>query len=130
MVSDPIGDMIIQIKNAGMAGKKTVVLPFSKEKEAVGKILEKEGYVNSIEKVGELPYAKLKIVLRYADGVHVIDGVKRMSKPGIRLYVNKDSIPSVMGNIGISILSTSQGVMTGYQAKKAGVGGELLCEIW
>jgi len=130
MVSDPIGDMIIQIKNAGMAAKKTVVLPFSKEKERIGKILEHEGYVNTVEKVGELPYAKLRIVLRYVDGVHVIDGVKRMSKPGIRLYVDKLSIPSVMGNIGISILSTSKGVMTGKEAKKQGVGGELLCEIW
>jgi small subunit ribosomal protein S8 len=130
MVSDPIGDMIIQIKNAGMAAKKTVVLPFSKEKERIGKILEKEGYVNTVEKVGELPYANLRIVLRYVDGVHVIDGVKRMSKPGIRLYVDKNSIPAVMGNIGISILSTSKGVMTGKEAKKQGVGGELLCEIW
>jgi len=130
MVGDPIGDMIIQIKNAGMAGKHTVILPFSKEKEWIGKILEHEGYVNTVEKVGELPHAQLRIVLRYVDGVHVIDGVKRMSKPGIRLYVDKSSIPSVKGNIGISILSTSKGIMTGKEARKEGVGGELLCEIW
>ena len=77
-----------------------------------------------------MPYAKLRIVLRYVDDVHVIDGVKRMSKPGIRLYVDKLSIPSVMGNIGISIVSTSKGIMTGKEARKQGVGGELLCEIW
>jgi len=130
MVSDPIGDMIIQIKNAGMAGKKTVLLPFSKEKEGIGKILEKEGYVDAVEKVGELPHAKLRIRLRYVDGVHVIDDVKRMSKPGIRLYVDKNAIPSVMGGIGISIVSTSRGIMTGKQARKQGIGGELLCEIW
>lgn len=130
MVSDPIGDMIIQIKNAGMAGRHTVLLPFSNEKERIGKILEKEGYVHTVEKVGELPYAKLRITLRYVSGVHVIDGVKRMSKPGIRLYVDKNAIPSVQGNIGIAILSTSKGIMTGQEAKKAGVGGELLCEIW
>jgi len=130
MVSDPIGDMIIQIKNAGMAGKKTVVLPYSKEKEWIAIILKKEGYISSVEKIGELPKANLKIVLRYVDGVHVIDDVKRKSKPGIRLYVDKDSIPSVMGGIGISIVSTSKGVMTGKQAQKEGVGGELLCEIW
>jgi small subunit ribosomal protein S8 len=130
MVGDPIGDMIIQIKNAGMAGKHTLILPYSKEKEWIGKILASEGYVTSIEKIGELPHANLRITLRYIDGVHVIDGVKRMSKPGIRLYVDKHSIPSVMGDIGIAILSTSKGVMTGKEARKHGIGGELLCEIW
>lgn len=130
MVSDPIGDMIIQIKNAGMAGKQTVMLPYSKEKERIGKILEKEGYINSLEKTGEFPKINLRVKLRYVDGVHVIDGVKRMSKPGIRLYVDKHSIPSVMGNIGIAIISTSKGVMTGKEAKSLGIGGELLCEIW
>lgn len=130
MVGDPIGDMIIQIKNAGMAGKHTVVLPYSKEKEWIGTILEKEGYITKIVKVGELPHATLKITLRYVGGVHVIDGVKRMSKPGIRLYVDKDNIPSVMGNVGLAILSTSKGVMSGKSAQKLGIGGELLCEIW
>ena len=130
MVGDPIGDMIIQIKNGGLAGKRSVVLPYSKEKERIGKILEKEGYVESVEKIGELPKLRLRIILRYTDGIHVIDGVKRMSKPGIRLYVDKHSIPSVMGDVGIAILSTSKGVMTGKEAKKEGIGGELLCEIW
>ncbi|HCM82420.1 MAG: 30S ribosomal protein S8 [Candidatus Gottesmanbacteria bacterium GW2011_GWA2_44_17] len=130
MVGDPIGDMIIQIKNGGLAGKRVIVLPYSKEKEWIGKILVREGYITRIEKTGELPHADLRIILRYVDGVHVIDGVKRMSKPGIRLYVDKHSIPSVMGDIGITILSTSQGVMTGKEARKHGIGGELLCEIW
>ena len=130
MVGDPIGDMIIQKKNAGMAGKKAVELSFSKEKERIGKILEQEGYIIHSEKIGMLPHATLRITLRYVDGVHVIDGVKRMSKPGVRLYVDKHSIPSVMGNIGIAILSTSKGVMTGKEARKNGIGGELLCEIW
>ena len=122
--------MIIQIKNGGLAGKRVIVLPYSKEKEWIGKILVREGYITRIEKTGELPHADLRIILRYVDGVHVIDGVKRMSKPGIRLYVDKHSIPSVMGDIGITILSTSQGVMTGKEARKHGIGGELLCEIW
>jgi len=130
MVGDPIGDMIIQIKNAGMAGKQTVLLPFSKEKERIGKILENEGYCTRVEKVGELPHASLRIVLRYTNGTHVIDGVKRMSKPGIRQYIGKQAIPRVMGNTGIAILSTPKGVMTGSDAKKLGVGGELLCEVW
>ncbi len=130
MVSDPIGDMIIQIKNAGMAGKQSVILPYSKEKEWIAQILRKEGYVTSVQKLDEHPRARLKIVLKYIDGDHVIDDVKRKSKPGIRQYVNKDAIPSVMGGMGISIISTSQGVMTGKEAKKKGIGGELLCEIW
>lgn len=130
MVGDPIGDMIIQIKNAGMAGKQIVVLPYSKEKEQISKIFAQEGYVRSVEKIGEHPKAKLRLTLRYIDGVHVIDGVKRMSKPGIRLYVDKQSIPSVMGDGGMAIVSTSKGIMTGKEAKKLGIGGELLCEVW
>ena len=130
MVTDPIGDMIIQIKNAGMAGNRTVTLPYSKAKERIGKILVEEGYLTHIEKIGEPPKANLRIELRYIDGIHAIDGLKRMSKPGIRLYVDKHSIPSVMGNIGISIVSTSKGIMTGSDARKQGIGGELLCEIW
>jgi len=130
MVSDPIGDMIIQIKNGGLAGKESVVFPFSKEKEQIGNILKQEGYIERIEKVGMDPKAHIRIQLRYVSGTHVIDGVKRMSKPGIRLYVDKKTIPSVMGDIGIAILSTSKGIMTGKEAKKMGIGGELLCEIW
>ena len=130
MVGDPIGDMIIQIKNAGMACKQIVVLPYSKEKEQIGKIFAREGYVRSVEKIGEQPKAKLRLTLRYIDGIHVIDGVKRMSKPGIRLYVDKQSIPSVMGDGGMAIVSTSKGIMTGKEAKKLGIGGELLCEVW
>jgi len=130
MVSDPIGDMIIQIKNGGLSAKPSVTIPHSKEKEWIAKILEQEGYVTKVEKIGEIPKARLRITLRYIDGVHVIDGVKRMSKPGIRLYVDARSIPKVMGDIGIAIISTSKGIMTGKEARKQGIGGELLCEIW
>jgi len=130
MVSDPIGDMIIQIKNGGLSAKSSVTIPYSKEKVWIAKILEQEGYVTKVEKIGELPHAKLRVVLRYVDGVHVIDGVKRMSKPGIRLYVDARSIPKVMGDIGIAIISTSKGIMTGKEARKRGIGGEFLCEIW
>ena len=130
MVSDPIGDMIIQIKNGGLSAKSSVTIPHSKEKEWIAKILEQEGYVTKVEKIGEIPKARLRITLRYIDGVHVIDGVKRMSKPGIRLYVDARSIPKVMGDIGIAIISTSKGIMTGKEARKQGIGGELLCEVW
>jgi len=130
MVSDPIGDMIIQIKNAGLAGRQVITISYSKAKERVGFILEKEGYIQKIEKVGETPKSQLKITLRYIDGVHVIDGVKRKSKPGSRLYIDRHSIPIVMGGVGIAVVSTPKGIMTGKQANKEGVGGELMCEIW
>ena len=119
MVSDPIGDMIIQIKNGGLSSKSSVTIPYSKEKERIAKILEQEGYVTKVEKIGEIPKARLHITLRYIDGVHVIDGVKRMSKPGIRLYVDVHSIPKVMGDIGIAIISTSKGIMTGERSQKS-----------
>jgi len=130
MVNDPIGDMIIQIKNAGMVGKPTISLPSSKGKFAVASILLKEGYVRSVEQKGEAPRLQLVIKLKYVNGKHVITDVKRMSKPGIRLYVDKNTIPVILGGMGTAIISTSKGVMTGKEAKKTGIGGELMCEIW
>lgn len=130
MVNDPIGDMLIQIKNAGLARKKTVILPYSNIKLAVATILTKEGYLVSAEKTGVAPKHQLKLVLKYEDQEPVITDVKRKSKPGLRIYVNKDAIQRVVGGLGIAIISTPKGIMTGAQAKKAGIGGELLCEIW
>ena len=130
MVNDPIGDMLIQIKNAGLARKKTVILPYSHIKLAVAQILIKEGYIASAEKTGEAPKNQLKMVLKYDDDAPVITDVKRMSKPGLRIYVKSGAIPRVVGGLGIAILSTPKGIMTGAAAKKAKLGGELLCEIW
>ena len=130
MVNDPIGDMIIQIKNAGMVGKPIISLPSSKGKFAVASILLKEGYVRSVEQKGEAPRLQLVIKLKYVNGKHVITDVKSMSKPGIRLYVDKNTIPVILGGMGTAIISTSKGVMTGKEAKKTGIGGELMCEIW
>lgn len=130
MVNDPIGDMLIQIKNAAAAGRKTVELPCSRMKLSVAKILATEQYIESVEKTGTEPKMNLKIVLRYNGTESAILGVKRISKPGLRWYVDKRSIPKVVGGMGISILSTSRGIMTDKQARKQGVGGELLCEIW
>lgn len=130
MVNDPIGDMLIQIKNAGLARKKMVTLPYSNIKLAVASILAKEGYLASAEKTGVAPKHQLKMVLKYDDHEPVITDVKRKSKPGLRVYVNKDEIRKVVGGLGIAIISTPKGIMTGWQAKKAGIGGELLCEIW
>lgn len=130
MVNDPIGDLLAQIKNAAMAGKKTVNLPYSKMKMAVAKILVQEGYLTSAKLVGQLPKARLEIELAYQDKTPVLTDLNRKSKPGMRWYIGGKQIPLVLGGAGISILSTPKGVMTGKQARTQGVGGELLCEVW
>lgn len=130
MVNDPIGDMITQIRNASMAGKREITLPYSRMKHHVAEIIMSEGYLNSVEKIGEAPKLNLHIEITYKDNKPVITGLKRKSKPGMRIYIDKRSIPKVIGGLGVAILSTSRGIMTGQQARKVGVGGELLCEIW
>jgi small subunit ribosomal protein S8 len=131
MVNDPIGDMLIQIKNASMAGRNVVTLPYSRLKYAVACIIQEEKYILHVEKdEKDISKPQLKIELRYVHNKSVITDLKRKSKPGLRLYVNKDEIPLVIGGMGIAILSTSKGIMTGKNAKKQSLGGELLCEIW
>lgn len=130
MVQDPIGDMLAQIKNAALAKKSVIILPYSKLKMALGGILLKEGYISSVEKIGEDPKANLRVGIKYVGDVSVITDVKRVSKPGLRWYVNKGNIPHVVGGMGIAILSTPSGLMTGKEARKRGTGGELLCKIW
>jgi len=130
MVNDPIGDMLIQIKNAAAAGRKSIDLPHSQMKFAVATILASEEYIDRIEKLGEAPKFILRIYLKYANGVSAITGVKRISKPGLRWYIDKNSIPKVVGGMGTAIISTSKGIMTDRTARKQGIGGELLCEIW
>lgn len=129
MVTDPLGDMLVQIKNAGLAGKKTVDLPFSKMKEAVGHILVQGGYLGGVESTQETPH-RLRLILKYQDKLPVITNLKRVSKPGLRVYVKVREIPIVIGGLGMTIISTPQGVMTGQEAKKRKLGGELLCKIW
>lgn len=130
MVNDPIGDMLIQIKNATLAGRLKAELPYSRIKEAVAKILVEEGYLESIQTLGQEPKTRLQLVLKYNDSEPVITNVKRMSKPGLRRYVGKHEIPQVVGGMGIAIISTPQGMMTGKEAKKRGLGGELICTVW
>jgi small subunit ribosomal protein S8 len=130
MVNDPVGDLLAQIKNASMAGLRSIELPHSRMKLSVAKILSQEGYVGDVETIGNAPKQMLKIGIRYHGDVPVLIGVKRMSKPGLRAYVNKSSIPTVVGGMGIAIVSTPQGVMTGKEAKNKGIGGELLCTVW
>src|SRR3972149_7137399 len=124
MVNDPIGDMLIQIKNAAMVGKRVVDLPYSRIKYELASILAKEGYVDSVEKMGSEPKLMLRIINRFQGKAPVINGIKRISKPGLRWYVRKTMIPTVVGGVGVAILSTPQGLMTNKDAKKQGTGGE------
>lgn len=130
MVNDPVGDMLTQIRNAAMARRKSLELPYSRMKMSVAQILHNEGYIGAISKVGEGIHAQLRIEVKYVDKLPAVTGMKRVSKPGLRWYVNKHMIPTVVGGMGIAILSTPQGVMTGQEAKKRGIGGELLCTVW
>ena len=128
-MSDPIADMLTRIRNAGRALLPAVELPHSRMKESVAKILKSEGYVGDVAVEGNV-IKKLKIRLKYQGKKGVIEGLKRVSRPGLRKYVGATEIPRVLGGLGVSIVSTSEGVMTGTQAKKKNLGGELLCYIW
>lgn len=130
MISDPIGDMLTRIRNAAMAHKKTVELPGSKLKAAVAALLAKEGYLTRVEESKGTHGMTLRLELAYEGKEPLLTGIKRVSKPGLRWYVNKKKIPMVQGGAGVAIISTPQGVMSGKDAKKQGVGGELLCEVW
>jgi small subunit ribosomal protein S8 len=128
-MSDPISDMLTRIRNASRALLPAIELPHSRMKESLAQILKKEGYVAEVSVDGNA-IKKLKIQLKYQGKKNVIEGLKRVSKPGLRKYVGSTEIPRVLGGLGISIVSTSEGVMTGTQAKKKNLGGELLCYIW
>jgi small subunit ribosomal protein S8 len=128
-MSDPIADMLTRIRNAGKALLPAVELPHSRMKESVAKILKSEGYVGDVAVEGNA-MKKIKIRLKYQGKKSVIEGLKRVSKPGLRRYVGSTEIPRVLGGMGVSIVSTSEGVMTGAQAKKKNLGGELLCYVW
>ena len=135
-VSDPIADMLTRIRNAVIAGHTTVALPNSKMKTSIAKILKEEGYVGGYEIVdGQTPVHKiLRIRLKYIgerrERRSVITGLERISRPGKRVYTGKKDIPWVLSGMGISIVSTPKGVMTGQRARQLGVGGEILCQIW
>ena len=131
-VTDPISDMLTRIRNASKASLDTAVMPSSKLKTEVAKILLEEGYINSFEvSDGENINGILKIYLKYgSDRKGVIEGLKRISKPGLRVYSEKENIPRVLGGLGTVIISTSQGIMTGKKAKKLGIGGEIICYVW
>lgn len=130
IVNDPVGDMLTRIRNAALARKKTVELPSSKLKLSVAKILFQEGYLVLVESFGQSPRPMLRLGLAYEGKEPVLTGIKRISKPGLRWYIGKKKIRSVMGGTGVAIVSTPRGVMTGKAAIGKGTGGELLCEVW
>lgn len=126
---DPISDMLTRIRNGQMALLPAVVMPHSKIKESIAHILKKEGYVSDVAVEGKLP-KKLTLKLKYQGKKGVVEGLKRVSKPGLRNYVGATEIPRVLGGLGISIISTPEGVMSGTQAKQKNLGGEVLCYVW
>lgn len=129
--TDPIADLLTLIRNAQMAGHESVEIPYSRVKESIVRILHEEGYVAGVKVNEKKPYATLTVVLKYVSNrTPAIRKLRRISKPGRRVYVKKDEIPRVLGGLGINILSTSRGVLTGKKAQQQGVGGELLCEIY
>ncbi len=131
MTTDPIADMLTRIRNAITARHETVEIPTSKIKVSIADIMKKEGYIADYELVNDSIQGTIKITLKYAGkNKKVITGLKRISKPGLRVYAESTKIPSVLNGMGIAILSTSQGVMTDKQAREAGCGGEVLAYIW
>ena len=129
--TDPIADMLTRIRNANSSKHKTVDVPASKMKLAIANILFKEGYITSFEEISNDVQGTIRITLKYDEnGNRVIDGIKRISKPGLRVYASKEDLPKVLNGLGIAIVSTSKGMMTDREARKEGLGGEVLAYVW
>jgi len=130
-ISDPIADMLTRIRNAIMAKHDFVLVPTSKIKLAIARIFKGEGFISDYEVLKGKPHRVIKIYLKYrGNNQPVLSGLERVSKPGLRVYVQREEIPRVYGGLGIAIVSTPKGIMTGHQAWRQGVGGELLCYVW
>lgn len=130
MVTDPIADMLTRIRNAVLARHEFTLVPSSRMKLSIAKILREEGFIRDYEVLKGQPQRVIKIYLKYAEKEPVIYGLKRVSKPGLRIYVQRKEIPRVYGGTGIAIISTPKGVMIGQQAWRQGLGGEMLCYVW
>ena len=131
MMTDPIADMLTRIRNAQKARFRRVDIPASGIKKAIAELLLREGYVRSVKFIDEGPQGVIRIYIKYTeDKVPVIEGIDRVSRPGLRNYVGKHEIPKVLGGYGTAILSTSRGILTGHEARMQGVGGEVLCKVW
>jgi small subunit ribosomal protein S8 len=128
-MTDPIADMLTRIRNALAASKPDVSMPLSKQKMAIAKVLQDEGYITGYTAGEQDGKPTLTVVLKYYEGKPVIEKIKRVSRPGLRIYKGKDELPTVMGGLGVAIVSTSTGLMTDRAARKAGHGGEVLCYV-
>ncbi len=129
--TDPIADMLTRIRNANTSKHSTVDIPASKMKSSIAQILLDEGYIKSFEEIKDEKQGILRVTLKYDEsGKRVISGLKRISKPGLRIYVNKEEIPQVLNGLGIALISTSKGIKTDKNARKEGLGGEVLAYVW
>jgi small subunit ribosomal protein S8 len=130
VMTDPIADMLTRIRNATIVRDKIVEIPASKIKKEILKILKEEGYIQDFEAGDDAPKSMVKVYLKYNGKEKVISGLKRISKPGLKVYARKDEIPKVLGGLGIAVMSTSKGIMTDRKARTEGIGGEVLCYVW
>lgn len=131
VVTDPIADMLTRIRNANIARHETVDIPYSNLKMKLANIMLEEGYIKNLEIIEEGGHKNIRIWLKYGPNKErVISGLKRISKPGLRVYARHDQLPRVLGGLGTAIISTSKGILTDKQARKEGVGGEVICYIW
>jgi len=129
--TDPIADMLTRIRNANRAKFKTVDIPASKMKKAIAQTLLEEGYIKAFEEIESDVQGIIRVTLKYDEkGNRVIDGLKRISKPGLRIYASKDELPQVLNGLGVALISTSKGIITDKKAKELGIGGEVLAYIW
>ena len=130
-MTDPIADFLTRIRNALLAKHPSVDIPSSRLKASLAKIFQEEGYIEGFKIIEGVPRDTIRVALRYGpDGERVINGLQRVSKPGRRVYCSKDDIPKVLGGLGIAVLSTSQGLMSGNEGRRRGVGGEVVCTVW
>ncbi len=131
VLSDPVSDFLTRLKNASNAGNESFTAPFSKMKAEIARILQEEGYIWNYETKTEGQFPEIEVKVKYSDaGEAVLQNVKRVSKPGLRQYVGADEIPRVLSGLGIAIISTSKGLMTGQKARKAKLGGEVIANVW
>ena len=129
-MQDPIGDMLTRIRNAQARAKRDVAMPASKRKSAIAEVLKNEGYISDYRVEGEGATKQLRIELKYFRGKPVIERVWRVSRPGLRIYKTKDQVPSILGGLGVAIVSTSKGLMSDREARAQGIGGEIICSIY
>lgn len=130
-MTDPIADMLTRIRNANTVGHETVEIPASKMKKAIAEILKEEGYITDFEVIEDNKQGMIKVTMKYgANKEKVISGIKKISKPGLKVYAKANEVPKVLGGLGIAIISTSKGIVSDKEARKLGVGGEVICYVW